>query len=171
MLGKWENKRRTLPTPESQLRVEPETNGLLEQGSLLYLCSRMYMCARLTASSSWRPGWRHKAATQKLKLSGTVAATRRLVMGKRLKWSIFNKKRKRKWVVIRSKKQLLYWMPGWVTASWEITHVSRNIQHSACSPTPAFWQQAETIEQKYRRTHNTEKRGEGKKHRDTTALY
>lgn len=96
MLGKWENKRRTLPTPESQLRVEPETNGLLEQGSLLYLCSRMYMRARLTTSSSWRPGWRHKAATQKLKLSGTVAATRRLVMGNALNDPFLTKKEKEK---------------------------------------------------------------------------
>lgn len=39
MLGKWEDKRRTLPTPESQPRIELETNGLLVQKSLVCVCA------------------------------------------------------------------------------------------------------------------------------------
>lgn len=73
MLGKWEDKRRTLPTLESQPGIELETNGLLEQRSLLSVCLHLYMCACTTTSFGWRPGSKHGAAMQRL--SGSAAAT------------------------------------------------------------------------------------------------
>lgn len=82
--------------------------------------------------------WSSNAET----VSGRVAATFLTVERKHIKWAIFNnhsKKKKEtkkieKSMVIKYKKQLFHWGPGWVTVTWEITHVSRNIWHQPAPP-------------------------------------